>query len=241
MKIRRLLIANRGEIAVRVIRTCRELGITSIALFSEPDRAALHVLLADEAHPIGPGPSRESYLDAERVIATAVRLRADAIHPGYGFFAENADFARACEAAGIVFVGPAPATISALGDKLAARAAARAAGVALVPGTTGPIDSLAAARDAAKTIGWPLMLKAAAGGGGKGMRVVRDEAELAGAWELTRGEAQAAFGDARVYIERAITRPRHVEAQILADGSGRVAFLGERECSVQRRHQKLVE
>jgi acetyl-CoA carboxylase biotin carboxylase subunit len=236
-----VLIANRGEIAVRVIRTLRELEIDSIALFSEPDRASLHVLMADEAYPIGPGPSRESYLDLERVIATAKRVRADAIHPGYGFFAESAAFATACQDAGIAFIGPRPATIAALGDKLAARAAARAAGVPMVPGTPGAVDSLADARAAAKSIGFPLMLKAAAGGGGKGMRIVRRAAELEAAWELTRGEALAAFGDARMYLERAIERPRHVEAQILADGDGRVAFLGERECSVQRRHQKLLE
>ena len=240
-RFRRVLIANRGEIAVRVIRTLRELDIASIALFSEPDRASLHVLMADEAYPIGPGPSRESYLDLERVIATAQRVRADAIHPGYGFFAENAAFARACEDAGIAFIGPRPATIAALGDKLAARAAARAAGVPTVPGTPGTVESLADARAAARTIGFPLMLKAAAGGGGKGMRIVRQAAELEAAWELTRGEALAAFGDARMYLERAIERPRHVEAQIVADGHGRVAFLGERECSVQRRHQKLFE
>jgi len=238
---RRVLIANRGEIAVRVIRTLRELDITSIALFSEPDRAALHVLMADEAYPIGPGPSRESYLDLERVIETAKRVRADAIHPGYGFFAENAAFAKACEEAGIAFIGPRSETIAALGDKLAARAAARAAKVPLVPGSPGTVDSLDQAQAAAKSIGYPLMLKAVAGGGGKGMRVVREPAGLAAAWELTRGEARSAFGDARTYVERAIERPRHVEAQIVADAHGRVAFLGERECSVQRRHQKLLE
>jgi acetyl-CoA carboxylase biotin carboxylase subunit len=236
-----VLIANRGEIAVRVIRTLRELDIASIALFSEPDRAALHVLMADEAYPIGPGPSRQSYLDLERVIDTAKRARADAIHPGYGFFAENAAFAKACDEAGIAFIGPGPKTIAELGDKLAARAAARAAKVPMVPGTEGTVDSLDDARTAAKTIGYPIMLKAAAGGGGKGMRIVREPKELAAAWELTRGEARSAFGDPRMYMERAIERPRHVEAQILADAHGRVAFLGERECSVQRRHQKLLE
>jgi len=232
-RFRRVLIANRGEIAVRVIRTLRELGLTSVALFSEPDRAALHVLMADEAYPIGPGPARESYLDLERVIDTARRVRADAVHPGYGFFAENAAFARACEESGIAFIGPRSETIAALGDKLAARAAARAANVPLVPGTPGTVESLDEARAAAKSVGYPLMLKAAAGGGGKGMRVVRKPEELAAAWELTRGEALSAFGDARMYLERAIERPRHVEAQIVADGHGRIAFLGERDCSIQ--------
>ena len=239
--IRRVLIANRGEIAVRVIRTLRELGITSVALFSEPDRAALHVLMADEAYPIGPGPARASYLDLDRVMSTARRVRADAIHPGYGFFAENPAFARACESAGITFIGPSSDTIAALGDKLAARAAAKRAGVPLIPGSPGPVATLDEARAVAQRIGWPVMLKAAAGGGGRGMRIVRSAQELEAAWGMTRGEAQAAFADDRVYLERAIERPRHVEAQILADGRGNVAFLGERECSIQRRHQKLLE
>ena len=239
--IRRVLIANRGEIAVRVIRTLRELDITSIALYSEPDRAALHVLMADEAWPIGAGPARDSYLNLERVIETARRVKADAIHPGYGFFAENAEFARACESAGLAFIGPAPDTIAALGDKLAARAAAKKAGVPVIPGSPGPVATLAEALEVARGIGWPLMLKAAAGGGGKGMRIVRNARELESAWTVTRGEALASFGDDRVFIERAIERPRHVEAQILADGRGHVAFLGERECSIQRRHQKLLE
>jgi acetyl-CoA carboxylase biotin carboxylase subunit len=241
MPIRRVLVANRGEIAVRVIRTLRELGLTSIAIFSEPDRAAFHVLLADEAYPVGPGPSRESYLDAERVLGVARTARADAIHPGYGFFAENAEFARACAAAGVVFIGPAPDTIAALGDKLAARAAARAAGVPLIPGTDAPLGDLPGARAAAEELGWPVLLKAAAGGGGKGMRVARNDGELASAWSLAQGEARAAFGDDRIYLERYVERPRHVEAQILADADGRTVFLGERECSVQRRHQKLFE
>jgi acetyl-CoA carboxylase biotin carboxylase subunit len=240
-RLQRVLIANRGEIAVRVIRTLREEGRTSIAVFSEPDRTALHVLLADEAYPIGAGPSRESYLNAERVLETAKRTRADAIHPGYGFFAENEAFARSCADAGIAFLGPLPRTIAALGDKLAARAVAVRAGVPVIPGSPGPVESISGARAVAASIGWPVMLKAAAGGGGKGMRVVRGEAELEAAWNLTRGEAKAAFGDERVFLERFIERPRHVEAQILADSTGRVAFLGERECSVQRRHQKLLE
>jgi len=241
MGFRRVLIANRGEIAVRVARTLRDLDITSIAVYSEPDRAALHVLLADEAYLLGPGPSSESYLNLDRVLEVAVRAKADAIHPGYGFFAENAAFARACAKSGIAFIGPTPETIEALGDKLAARAAARAAGVPLIPGSEGPLASLEDAKKTARAIGFPLMLKAAAGGGGKGMRIVHDARDLDGAWELTRGEAARAFGDDRVYMERAIVEPRHVEAQILADARGHVAFLGERECSVQRRHQKLLE
>ncbi len=239
--LRRVLIANRGEIAVRVIRTLRELDRTSIALFSEPDRTALHVLMADEAYGVGPGPSSQSYLNLERVIETAKRVKADAVHPGYGFFAENEAFARACEDAGLVFIGPRPETIAALGDKLAARAAAERAGVPVIPGSDGPVATLDEARRVAKRIGYPLMLKAAAGGGGKGMRIVADEKELTAAWDLTRGESKAAFGDDRVFIERAIMRPRHVEAQIIAGADGRVHFLGERECSVQRRHQKLLE
>ncbi len=239
--IRRILIANRGEIAVRVIRTARELGLTSIAVFSEPDRDAYHVVMADEAYPIGPGPSAESYLNLDRVIETAVRAKADAIHPGYGFFAENTTFARACARAGMTFVGPLPETIEVLGGKLAAREAARAAGVPLVPGSEGPLASVREAAEAARRIGFPVMLKAAAGGGGKGMRVVRGAEELDAAWTLTRGEAMAAFGDDQVYLERYLEHPRHVEAQILADAQGRVVFLGERECSVQRRHQKLLE
>ena len=240
-RIQRVLVANRGEIACRVIRTCREMGLTSIAIFSEPDRTALHVLMADEAYPVGPGPSRESYLNMERVLETAKQVRADAIHPGYGFFAENEEFARACAAAGIVFIGPLPATIAALGDKLAAREAATRAGVPIVPGSPGAVHTIEEVKGYAKSLGYPLMLKAAAGGGGKGMRVVRSDAELDAAWDVTRGEARAAFGDDRMFVERYIEHPRHIEAQILADGTGRVAFLGERECSVQRRHQKLLE
>jgi acetyl-CoA carboxylase biotin carboxylase subunit len=240
-RLRRVLIANRGEIAVRIIRTLRDLGITSIAVFSEPDREALHVLLADEAYPIGPGPSRESYLDAERVLETARRVKADAVHPGYGFFAENAAVAKACANAGLVFIGPPAEVIARLGDKLEAREIARRAQVPLIPASPGPLAGVDEAHRAASTIGYPVMLKAAAGGGGKGMRVVLGQAELVAAWELARGEARAAFGDDRIYVERYVERPRHVEAQVLADTKGHVAFLGERECSIQRRHQKLLE
>ena len=203
-RLRRILVANRGEIAVRVIRTVRELGLTSIAVYSEPDRDAYHVVMADEAYAIGAGPSSDSYLNMARVIETAKRVKADAIHPGYGFFAENAAFARTCAEAGITFIGPSPETIDALGDKLAAREAARAAGVPLVPGSPGPVTSVREATEVATQIGFPVMLKAAAGGGGKGMRVVRSAAELDAAWTLTRGEAKAAFGDDQVYLERYI-------------------------------------
>ncbi len=240
-RLQRVLIANRGEIACRVIRTLREEGRTSIALFSEPDRVALHVLMADEAYGIGAGPSSESYLNLERVIETARQVGAEAIHPGYGFFSENETFARACADAGIEFIGPRPESIAALGDKLAARAAAIRAGVPIVPGSPGPVNSIEEVRAFAKEIGYPMMLKAAAGGGGKGMRVIRSDAELETAWSLTRGEAKAAFGDDRMFVERYIERPRHIEAQMLGDTTGRVVFLGERECSVQRRHQKLLE
>jgi acetyl-CoA carboxylase biotin carboxylase subunit len=239
--MKRVLIANRGEIAVRVLRTLRDLGLTSIAVYSDPDRTALHVLLADEAYRLGPGPSRESYLDIARVIAVAKAARADAVHPGYGFLSENAEFARACADAGLVFIGPPAPVIDALGNKLRAREIARQAGAPLVPGSLGPVALAADAARVAAAIGYPLMLKAAAGGGGKGMRVVRADGELASALELTRGEAKAAFGDDSVYVERYVERPRHVEAQILADAHGNIAFLGERDCSIQRRHQKVVE
>jgi len=240
-KLRRVLVANRGEIAVRVIRTLREQGIASIAVFSEPDRTALHVLMADEAYPLGAGPSSESYLNMPRVLDVARRARVDGVHPGYGFFAENEAFAQACADAGFTFIGPRAETIAALGDKLAAREVARAAGVPLVPGSPGPVTSVREAEQVATSIGYPVMLKAAAGGGGKGMRVVRDSSGLEAAWSLTRGEAKASFGDDQVYLERYIERPRHVEAQILADAHGHIVCLGERECSVQRRHQKLLE
>jgi acetyl-CoA carboxylase biotin carboxylase subunit len=240
-RFRRVLVANRGEIAVRVIRTLRDMGLTSIAVYSEPDRIALHVLLADEAYLIGPGAASESYLRIDRLLDVARKVGADAIHPGYGFLSENAEFAGACADAGLVFLGPPAKTISLMGNKLAAREAARKAGAPLIPGSPGAVDNIEDARKEAEKIGYPVLLKAASGGGGKGMRVVHAADELARAYELTRGEARSAFGDDSVYLERWLTRPRHVEAQVLADEHGNVVFLGERECSVQRRHQKVLE
>src|SRR5438874_3084371 len=239
-RIAKLLVANRGEIAVRVIRACRELGIESVAVFSEADRTALHVLMADEAYPIGPAPAIESYLNIERLVGVAKAAGADAVHPGYGFLAENARFAESCLAAGLTFVGPPPSAIRAMGDKTAARRTARSMGVPMIPGTLEPVTDDAAPR-AARELGYPLMLKPAMGGGGKGMRLVRQEGELAAALRAARGEAAGAFGDSAVYLERYVAEPRHIEIQVLADAHGRVIHLGERECSLQRRHQKLVE
>ena len=239
--IRKILVANRGEIAVRVIRACREMDIASVAVFSEADRAALHVRLADAAHPIGPPPSGESYLRIDRVIEAARASGADAIHPGYGFLAENPDFARACEEAGIVFIGPSSETITLMGEKTSARREAVAAGVPVVPGTLEPLaDSARVAREADR-VGFPVMLKAAAGGGGKGLRFVASAAELPSALARARSEAQGAFGDDRVYLEKALVRPRHIEIQVLADLHGNAVHLFERECSIQRRHQKVIE
>jgi acetyl-CoA carboxylase biotin carboxylase subunit len=240
-RIKKLLVANRGEIAVRVIRACREQGIATVAVFSEADREALHVQLADEAAPIGPAPATESYLVIDRLVAAARATGADSVHPGYGFLAENARFAEACVEAGLTFVGPPPAAIRAMGDKTAARRIAREMNVPMVPGTLEPIGADAEAAARAAEIGYPVMLKAAMGGGGKGMRLVRRESELADALRAARSEAGAAFGDTSVYLERAVLEPRHVEIQVLADGHGTVLHLGERECSIQRRHQKLVE
>ncbi len=237
---RKVLVANRGEIAVRIVRACHELGLEAVAVYSEPDRLAPHVLLADEAVAIGPAPARESYLHVERLLDAGRRTGAEAVHPGYGFLAENGAFARRVEAAGLVFVGPPAAAIEAMGDKTAARQRMRAAGVPVVPGS-GTVDGPEAALRAASEVGYPVMLKAAAGGGGKGMRVAADAEELRSALPRARGEAGQAFGDERVYLERYLPRPRHVEIQVLADAEGRVVHLGERECSIQRRHQKLVE
>jgi acetyl-CoA carboxylase biotin carboxylase subunit len=241
MKVKKLLVANRGEIAVRVMRACHEQGIATVAVFSEADREALHVQMADEAHPIGPAPAAESYLVVDRLVEVARRAGADAVHPGYGFLSENPAFAEACARAGLTFVGPPAAAMRAMGSKTAARQLARQHGVPMVPGTLEPVAGDAEARAAARDIGYPVMLKAAMGGGGKGMRLVRREEDLAEALRAARAEAGAAFGDSAVYFERALMEPRHVEIQILADTHGHVIHLGERECSIQRRHQKLVE
>jgi acetyl-CoA carboxylase biotin carboxylase subunit len=237
----KVLVANRGEIAVRVIRTCREAGLRSVAVFSDADRDGLHVRLADEAYPIGPAPARQSYLAIDRLIDVARRSGTEAVHPGYGFLAENPRFAEACAAAGLVFVGPPAAAIAAMGDKTAARRTAAACGVPLVPGTREPVGSDEEAARVARELGYPVMVKAAMGGGGKGMRLVATPGELASALRLARSEATSAFGDGAVYLEKALVEPRHIEIQVLADAAGQVVHLGERECSIQRRHQKLIE
>jgi acetyl/propionyl-CoA carboxylase alpha subunit len=237
---RRLLVANRGEIALRVMRACRELGIETVAVYSDVDAGALHVAAADRAERIGPPPAAASYLSADAILAAAERAGADAIHPGYGFLSENADFARAVDAAGLTFVGPPADTLAALGDKLAARRAAAGAGVPIVPGLTVALDEGAGAPDLAD-VGFPALLKAAAGGGGRGMRRVDRAEEVAPALAVARREAKAAFGDGTIYVERLVAPARHVEVQLLGDRHGNLAVLGERECSVQRRHQKLVE
>jgi len=238
---KRILIANRGEIAVRVIRACRELGIESVAVFSEADRAALHVREADYAVPIGPAPAAQSYLKIDHILDAAKRTGADAIHPGYGFFSENAGFARAVEGAGIVFIGPPPSAIERMGDKVEARKLMTAAGVPVVPGSPGTLDGEDAARAVASRIGFPIMVKAAAGGGGKGLRLVEHEQDLASAVRTVASEAKSSFGDGRFYIEKCLSRPRHIEVQIFADRQGNTVHLFERECSIQRRHQKVVE
>jgi acetyl-CoA/propionyl-CoA carboxylase biotin carboxyl carrier protein len=238
----KVLIANRGEIAIRVVRACREMDIASVAVYSELDRDALHVKAADEAYNLGDGPAADNYLNIEKILAVAKESGAEAIHPGYGFLAENAPFARACDEAGIVFIGPPAAAIDAMGSKTKARELMQAAGVPIVPGTTEPVDTVAAAmKIAKKEIGFPVAVKAAGGGGGKGFRVALTEDELEGAFEGASREGEKFFSDPTVYLERYLPDPRHVEVQILADRHGNVIHLGERDCSIQRRHQKVIE
>jgi acetyl-CoA/propionyl-CoA/long-chain acyl-CoA carboxylase, biotin carboxylase, biotin carboxyl carrier protein len=237
----KVLVANRGEIAVRVFRTLRELGIASVAVYSEADRGSLHTRAADEAWLLGPGPPAESYLHQTKIVETAVKAGAEAIHPGYGFLAENASFARAIETAGLVWIGPTPDAIEAMGSKTEARARMQAAGVPIIPGTTEPVSSADEVARLGIELGWPLALKAAAGGGGKGFRVVRQGDDVERALETVRREGEAYFSDPTVYVERYLEDPRHVEVQVLADTLGNVIHLGERDCTIQRRHQKLVE
>ncbi|HET8781058.1 MAG TPA: acetyl-CoA carboxylase biotin carboxylase subunit, partial [Pyrinomonadaceae bacterium] len=238
---RKVLIANRGEIAVRIIRGCRELGIASVAIYSEADAESLHVRAADEAVCVGPASSSQSYLNIDAIIAAASSVNAEAIHPGYGFLAENADFARAVTAAGLTFIGPSAEAMELMGSKTSARRVAVEAGVPIVPGTVDALSSFDEARKTAEKFGYPVMLKAAAGGGGKGMRLVTSSEDLRSAFETAQTEAAAAFGDSALYIEKAVERPRHIEIQIFADAHGNVVHLGERECSIQRRHQKVIE
>src|SRR5579883_986045 len=237
----KVLIANRGEIALRVIRACRELGLSSVAVYSDVDRDALHVRMADEAYPIGPALAAQSYLHISTIIDVAKRSGAQAVHPGYGFLAENAAFVEACKDAGLIFVGPPAEAQRAMGEKTAARRTARAAGVPIVPGAMSEVEDDALAAELAEQIGYPLMLKAAGGGGGKGIRLVHEPKDLLPSLRTARSEAKSAFGDSRVYLEKAISPARHIEVQFIADTHGNVVHLGERECSIQRRHQKLIE
>jgi acetyl-CoA carboxylase biotin carboxylase subunit len=238
---KKVLIANRGEIALRVIRACRELGVETVAVYSTADRESLHVRFADDDVCIGPPNARESYLNIPRLIAAAEITGADAIHPGYGFLAENAEFAEICAASKIAFIGPTADQIRLMGDKAAARKTMIEVGVPVVPGTPGPVDEADDAIEFARSVGFPVIIKAAAGGGGKGMRVSRDEEDFARSFQLARSEALSAFGNGEVYVEKYLARPRHIEFQILGDKHGNVIHLGERDCSVQRRHQKLIE
>lgn len=239
--IKKVLIANRGEIAVRIMRSCREMGIQTVAVYSEADRTSLHVRYANEAYPIGPSPSSESYLKMEKIIEVAKHAKADAIHPGYGFLSENAAFSQRCKDEGIIFIGPAPYAINTMGDKITARKTMMAANVPVVPGTPDKVTSEEEALKAIAEIGLPVMIKASAGGGGKGMRLVKNQEEIISSLRSARSEAMSAFGDDAVYIEKYIDSPHHIEFQILADRKGNTVHLFERECSVQRRHQKVIE
>jgi acetyl-CoA/propionyl-CoA carboxylase biotin carboxyl carrier protein len=241
VQIQSVLVANRGEIALRVMRACRELGIRSVAVYSDADRDALHTAYADDAYHLGPAPARDSYLAIERILDIARRAGVDAVHPGYGFLAEHAGFAQAVHDAGLVFIGPTPEVMRRMGGKVAARREAAAAGVPIVPGTLTPLDDAAAARRVAQQIGFPVAIKAVAGGGGRGFRVVHDDDGFMQALDAAQREAASSFGDAAVYLERYLSDPRHIEIQVLADTHGAVVQLGERECSIQRRHQKLIE
>lgn len=239
--IKKVLIANRGEIAVRVIRSCREMGLRTVAVFSEADRASRHVMYADEAYCIGPAESRESYLNIDKIINVALQCKADAVHPGYGFLSENAEFVRRCEAAGLVFIGPRAETMEAMGDKISARKRMISAGVPVVPGTTEPLKDADEAVRICNEIGYPVMLKASMGGGGKGMRLIHSEDEVKEAYNAARSESMSSFGDDTVYLEKFVEEPHHIEFQILGDAYGNVVHLFDRECSVQRRNQKIVE
>ena len=239
--IEKVLIANRGEIALRILRACREMGIQSVAVHSTADANAMHVRLADESVCIGPPAARDSYLSTSAILSAASIAGADAIHPGYGFLSENADFAEMVEEHGIIFIGPSPEHIRLMGDKIAAKQAARDAGIPCVPGSDGEVLSFDEAKHWANKIGYPVLIKAAAGGGGRGMKVALSEAELHDAFDMARNEAEASFGNGAVYMERYLDRPRHIEVQVLADNEGNVIHLGERDCSLQRRHQKILE
>ncbi len=239
--LKKVLIANRGEIAVRIIRACREMGVKTVAIFSEIDRKALHVRLADEAYPVGPAKATESYLNMQKIFEVAKTSGADAVHPGYGFFAENYDFVKRVESEGLIFIGPPSDAVKLLGDKVAARKTMKNSGVPIVPGTEVEIGSDQQGESIAEEVGFPILIKAVGGGGGKGMRIVRDKKDLKGALRAARSEAKSAFADPRIYIEKYLERPRHVEIQIMADKHGNVIHLGERECSIQRRHQKVIE
>lgn len=241
MNIAKVLVANRGEIAIRIMRTCREMGIQTVAVYSDADRLAAHVLEADEAYAIGPAPASASYLNAERIITVAQACGADAIHPGYGFLSENAAFANQCIAAGLCFIGPPAAAIVSMGDKTAARKLMAVAGVPMAPGTLDAVTSVEEAQAIADQIGYPVLVKAAAGGGGKGMRRVASAEDLRHAFRMAESEAASSFGDPRVFIEKFVDEPRHIEFQVLADAHGHVIHLFERECTIQRRHQKVIE